>query len=91
MHQYETTSRIETMDAETFKEMQELMFEKKQQLQLRNQQLDQLQRVYTQHDSGLQALDMRYRENADEGGIEEEDESLRGADYKNIRVGAALP
>ena len=63
-----------TMNTNMFKEMQELMFETKQQLQMRNQQLDQLQRVYAQHDSGLRELDMKYGENADEGGVEEEDD-----------------
>ena len=63
-----------TMNADVFKKMQELMFETKQQLQMRNQQLDQLQRVYAQHDSGLRELDMKYGENADEGGVEEEDD-----------------
>ena len=64
-----------TMNADMFKEMQEIMLETKKQLQMRDQQLHQLQRVYEQHDSGLRKLDMQCGENAEEGGIEDEDES----------------
>ena len=64
-----------TMNADMFKEMQEIMLETKKQLQTRDQQLHQLQRAYEQHDGGLRKLDMQYGENAEEGGIEDEDES----------------
>jgi hypothetical protein len=62
------------IDAAMFQEMHELLTETKQQLQLRNQQIDQLQRAYTQHDSDPRALGVKYGENAEEGSFEDEED-----------------
>ena len=58
------------IDASTFQEIKEYLLETKQQLQLRNQQIGQLQRAYTHHDSGLRELGVKYGETAEEGGFQ---------------------